>query len=120
MFAVESEKKTNTPNVSSRDQSDLTDKILFAYKKLKSIAKSEFNVKNKFKPAQLSQDKFNKLKSVEANIDCLLVAYEYDTNLLDKKFNILNRINSLLTQYSSLFVESEIKKTNDDFSKFFE
>lgn len=120
MFAIKSEKSTEIPKEQEIASSALTDKILSVYKKLKSIAKSEFNIKNKFKLAKLTQDKLTRIKNIESSIGCVLVAYEHNVDLLDKKIGILNRINSLLNQYSSLSSESQTKQTNDDFNKFFE
>ncbi len=119
MFAIKPEKEEISKSV-LQEQHSLTDKLLSVYKKLKSIAKSEFDPKNKFKLAKLSQDKLNRIKNIESNMSCVLVAYEHDVDLLDKKINILNRINSLLNQYSAISAEPKIKDRNDDFSKFFE
>ncbi len=121
MFAIESKKEDiNKPESNSLCQSALTEKILCVYKRLKAIAKAEFSSKSKFKLAQLSQDKLNKLKNIETNMGYCLIAYEDNFELLNKKVDILNRINSLLNQYSKLSNTTSIKDTPDDFNKFFE
>lgn len=120
MFAIKSENRTQDTNANQDYSKLLKDKILLAYKKLKSVAKSELSTKNKFKLAQLSDDKLNKLKSMEAGMGCFLVAYNYDHDLSKKKVEILNRINLLLNQYSNLSKTSSEKKTEDDFSEFFQ
>ena len=112
MFALKSENKSNTTETKNSKKSNVTDKILFIYKKLKKIAQYELNLKNKFKLADLNNARLNKLKSLESDLGICLVAYEED-NFSSQKLQILTQINSLLNDYSKLI-------TKDDFSKFFE
>ncbi len=120
MFAIKSENKVQDTNTNQDYSKLLKDKILLVYKRLKSVAKSELRTKSKFKLAQLSDDKVNKLKSLETGMGCFLVAYNYDNELTKKKVEILNRINLLLNQYSNLAQVPSEKKTQDDFSEFFQ
>ena len=121
MFALKSENKLEIVENKNHTTHSVRDKILYIYNKLKKIAKSEINSKNKFKPANLTNSQLNQLKSLESNIGLCLVAYEDKDNFLKQKVEILNRINNLLNDYSKLIAQNEKKiDSNEDFSKFFE
>src|SRR3989338_10703151 len=83
---------------------DVLKTILSVYKKLKDIAKDEFNPKLKYKVAELSGSQLQKVKDFENNLNCCLVVYSADRalELENEKLNILNKINQLLNQYSAL------------------
>ena len=119
MFALKSKNKLEVVENKNSSTHTVRDKILFIYNKLKKIAKSEINSKNKFKPANLTNSQLNQLKSLELNIGLCLIAYEDKDDFLKQKVEILNRINNLLNDYSKLIAAPQ-NNTNDDFSKFFE
>ena len=121
MFALKSENKLKVVEHKNSGIQSVRDKILFIYKKLKKIAKHEIKSKTKFKPANLTNQQLNQLKSLESGIGLCLVAYEDKDNFLKQKVEILNRINNLLNDYSKLVTQGEKKAdSNEDFSKFFE
>ena len=113
MFALKSDLKLENIQNTKLNPEKISDKLLVIYKKLKNIAKSEINSKNKFKLANLKADQINQINSIEFNMGLCFVAYELDSELLNNKIQILTQINKLLNDYSKLI-------TKDDFSKFFE
>ena len=121
MFALKSENKLEIVEHKNPGTQDIRDKILFIYKKLKKIAKHEIKSKTKFKPANLTNQQLNQLKSLESGIGLCLVAYEDKDDSLKQKVEILNRVNNLLNDYSKLVTQGKKKAdSNEDFSKFFE
>jgi hypothetical protein len=117
MFALKSELKPVKDENKKSDNQSITDKVLITYKKLKNIAKTEINSKNKFKLANLKNEQLNQIKSIESNTGLFLVAYEPDKKHLNQKIQILTQINMLLNDYSKLIGKNP---SSDDFSKFFE
>ena len=117
MFAVKSESSPGKYENKKLDNKSITDKLLLVYKKLKNIAKSEINSKNKFKLANLRNDQLTRIKSIEYDMDLFLIAYETDKKNFNKKIQILTQVNILLNDYSNLMTKSN---SSDDFSKFFE
>ena len=120
MFATNTVEVLNfeTPNKTE----NLFTKILFAYKKLKEIAKYESDLSSEFQIARLHPEQLEKLKSLESNLGYCLIAYEQQLHLKNKKSEILNKISLLLNEYSKLCKSSknQRKTTLDDFAKFFE
>ena len=121
MFALKSGNKLEIVENKNPATQSVRDKILFIYKKLKKIAKHEIKSKTKFKPATLTNQQLNQLKSLESSIGLCLVAYEDKDDFLKQKVEILNQINNLLNDFSHLVTQGEKKaNSNEDFSKFFE
>ena len=113
MFALKSETKSTQLRNNKFDSQSVVDKVLLIYKKIKKIAKSEINLKNKFKLANLTNNQLGYLKSLESDLGFCLVAYKGEDDSLGQKIQILTQINNLLNDYSKLL-------SQDDFSKFFE
>ena len=106
---------------------DLFSSILSLHKKLKEVAQYESllqsKLKSKSKLAKLKDQQVEKLKQLETDLDCCLVAYDNEIEAGEDKAMILNRINSLLDEYLSLCYVGKVKnsvKAEDNFSKFFE
>ena len=120
MFALKTDKSSELSEKKPLNIQVLKNKILIAYKKLKTITKHEFRDENKFKLAALSPEQLVRLKSLESDLHLYLIAYEADPKILNKKIDILNRVNGLLNDYCKLSQENSKKYANEDFSKFFE
>lgn len=121
----------------SKSEENNFKQIIYAYKKLKQIAKYESGLKSdlSFKIANLNQDQLEKIKLLEGKIGFKLVAYE-NSDLNYRKNEILEGIHILLDEYLSLyenktFAKSSTKKIipinnkkeekiNEDFNGFFQ
>ncbi len=108
-------------------------KIVFIYKKLKNIARFEsIKIQNQTpKPADLTKEQLERIKSLEGKIGCRLVAYESDEEINERKNSILSQIELLLNEYINLCTNRKIenkpafskpkqKLMNNDFNGFFE
>ena len=102
------------------DKKHLLRFILGIYKKIKDIAKHEENLKINYKIAKLDTDRLYKLKKMETDFGMSLVAYDSDEEAKQCKHEILNRINSLLNEYTSIINKSQKKSGIDEFKGFFE
>lgn len=81
MFALKSEAKLTYSQNNKFNSQSVVDKILLSYKRLKKIAKSEINSKDKIKDDSLEQ-----------------------------KIQILTQINNLLNDYSKLLTKDDFSK----------
>ena len=107
-------------NFEKKDKSpDALKSILDIHKKLKEIARIESNIKPKYKVAKLTQEKLQKIKNLEENIDHCLIAYDADSTLSYKKYKILDNIKLLLDDYKNLLQSSKSSKPDDSFNELF-
>lgn len=102
------------------DKENSFKKIIYAYKKLKQIAKYESisNENPASKVASLTNEQLEKIKLLEARLGCRLVAYE-NIDLNYRKGEILDGLHLLLDEYLSLYTnkseanrKTESKTTN--------
>ena len=107
-------------NFEKKDENpDALKAILTIHKKLKEIARIESNIRPKYKIAKLTQEKLQKIKNLEENIDYCLVAYDADSDLSYKKHKILTSINLLLDDYKNLLQSNKSSKPDDSFNELF-
>ena len=101
MFSSNTAEIINLNNKKKKTE-DLFSKILFLHKKLKEVAQFETISKTKFKHASLNKEQIQKVKLLESNLSCFLMAFQCDNEIDENKQMILNRIHSLLDEYLSM------------------
>lgn len=93
-------------------------KIIYAYKKLKQIAKYESGLNSDLssKVANLTNDQLEKIKLLESKLGCRLVAYE-NSDLEYRKNEILDGLHLLLDEYLALHNPNKIDQNSKSVSK---
>ena len=107
-------------NFEKKDKSpDALKSILDIHKKLKEIARIESNIRPKYKVAKLTQEKLQKIRNLEENIDYCLVAYDANSDLSYKKHKLLENIKMLLDDYKNLLQSTKSNNSDDSFNELF-